>query len=225
MRRLVNQCINLAHRRVQYELLRKQGGAHATIQGSTQSWRYGASAFLQQKQHGVRSSRSDRQLIELMTRHHLPREVSTLIAETVLKRSEPELCAELREKVAFSWVRLGIDIEKAQKQAAEKSREERWRRIAAENGMNSEERMRRWMTKPSRACRKRLLAKLRRDPHVQDLRANQLDESFIDAHSGMPQQWLATKTYCERKPGLALASMRREPQGHHRPVLADGVPT
>ena len=61
------------------------------------------------------------------------------------------------------------------------------------------------MSEEAKAAREALLSKLRRDPHVQDfLRANQLDESFIDAHSGMLQQWLATKTYCERCAGAGV---------------------
>lgn len=80
------------------------------------------------------------------------------------------------------------------------------------------------MSEEAKAAREALLSKLRRDPHVQDfLRANQLDESFIDAHSGMLQQWLATKTYCERCQGLAFCV--HEPQGHYLDLTYDGVLT
>ena len=122
MRRLVNQCINPRTGVFNTELLRKKArGAHAVTSGEARNpYDMAPVLFFQQKQHGVEVSRSDRQLIEsLMTRYHLPREVANVLIETVLEKTNQSFARNYVEKVASSWVRLGIDtLEKAQKQAA-----------------------------------------------------------------------------------------------------------
>lgn len=122
MRRLVNQCINPRTGVFNTELLRKKvRGAHAVTSGEARNpYDMAPVLFFQQKQHGVEVSRSDRQLIEsLMTRYHLPREVANVLIETVLEKTNQSFARNYVEKVASSWVRLGIDtLEKAQKQAA-----------------------------------------------------------------------------------------------------------
>ena len=67
------------------------------------------------------------------------------------------------------------------------------------------------MSEEAKAAREALLSKLRRD------------ESFIDADSGLLQQSLATKTYCERCQGLSFCV--HEPQGHYLDLTYDGVLT
>ena len=134
MRRLVNQCINPRTGAFNIELLRKKArGAHAVKPEKGRSpYDMPPVLFFQQKQHGVEVSRADRQLIEsLMTRYHLPREVVNVLIESVLEKTNQSFARAYVEKVAGSWVRLGIDtLEKAQAQAAD----ERKRKPMTESG-------------------------------------------------------------------------------------------
>lgn len=134
MRRLVNQCINPRTGAFNIELLRKKArGAHAAKPEKGRSpYDMPPVLFFQQKQHGVEVSRADRQLIEsLMTRYHLPREVVNVLIESVLEKTNQSFARAYVEKVAGSWVRLGIDtLEKAQAQAAD----ERKRKPMTESG-------------------------------------------------------------------------------------------
>ena len=134
MRRLVNQCINPRTGAFNIELLRKKArGAHAVKPEKGRSpYDMPPVLFFQQKQHGVEVSRADRQLIEsLMTRYHLPREVVNVLIESVLEKTNQSFARAYVEKVAGSWVRLGIDtLEKAQAQSAD----ERKRKPMTESG-------------------------------------------------------------------------------------------
>ena len=58
------------------------------------------------------------------------------------------------------------------------------------------------MSEEAKAAREALLSKLRRDPHVQDfLRANQLDESFIDNRS--PRRHIVNGVRCWRSASMS----------------------
>lgn len=73
--------------------------------------------FLQSKQHGVHVSVADQRLIDdvLQGQYHLVPEVINVLLEYVLERCNQVLSKAYVEKVAATWVRLGIDtVQKAQ---------------------------------------------------------------------------------------------------------------
>lgn len=67
--------------------------------------------FLQNKQHGVRVSEADQRLINdtLSETYHLKPEVINVLIEYVLDRCHQTFRKAYVEKVAATWVRLGID--------------------------------------------------------------------------------------------------------------------
>lgn len=70
--------------------------------------------FLQEKQHGVAVSSADQHLIDgiLLEKYHLVPEVINVLIEYVLKRCNQVLSKAYVEKVAATWVRLGVDSAK-----------------------------------------------------------------------------------------------------------------
>lgn len=67
--------------------------------------------FLQEKQNGVAVSKSDQKLIDslLNETYHFPPQVINVLIEYVLERCDQSLSRSYVEKVASTWVRLGID--------------------------------------------------------------------------------------------------------------------
>lgn len=67
--------------------------------------------FLQQKQHGVAVSSADQYLIDtiLLEKYHLVPAVINVLIEYVLERCNQVLSKAYVEKVAATWVRLGVD--------------------------------------------------------------------------------------------------------------------
>lgn len=77
--------------------------------------------FLQEKQNGIAVSSADQHLIDqiLLEKYHLRPEVINVLIEYVLERCNQMLSKAYVEKVAATWVRLGVDSkEKAQEAIA-----------------------------------------------------------------------------------------------------------
>ncbi|MDY3036050.1 MAG: DnaD domain protein [Absicoccus sp.] len=67
-------------------------------------------AFMQQRQKGVPVASSDRKVIEkIMHDYHFSNEVMNVLIEYTLKTSHQKFPRSYVEKIAASWVRLGID--------------------------------------------------------------------------------------------------------------------
>lgn len=71
--------------------------------------------FLQEKQHGVAVSISDQRLIDevLIEKYKLQSEVVNVLLEYVLERCNQVLSKAYVEKVAATWVRLGVDTKES----------------------------------------------------------------------------------------------------------------
>lgn len=112
MRRFVNQCVNPRTGAFNIELLKKKARAYqsALPESKQDPYTLAPAQFLQLKQHGVPLSKSDRSLIEsLLLQYRLPKEVINVLIEYVLERTNQKFNRSYVEKVAASWVRLGID--------------------------------------------------------------------------------------------------------------------
>ena len=69
--------------------------------------------FLQNKQNGIPVVKSDQALIErLCTQFQLPVEVVNTLIEYTLQQTHQQFSRNYVEKVAASWVRLGVDSRK-----------------------------------------------------------------------------------------------------------------
>ncbi len=78
------------------------------------------------------------------------------------------------------------------------------------------------MSEAAKAAKEALVRRLHKEPRVLAfLRDHQLDEAFIDTHSGMLKQWLDTLDHCGRCQGLAFCV--HEPRGHYLDLTYDGI--
>ena len=121
---IVNKAVDVKSGKLRIELLKKLARAAKSkfeVLENQDPYRLPPVVFLQNKQHGVEVSRSDKFLIESLIRdYHMQPEVVNVLIEYVLDTKKQQFPKAYVEKVAATWVRLGIDTaEKARKQIQE----------------------------------------------------------------------------------------------------------
>lgn len=116
MRKLVSQSMNLKDNTLNLEMLRKKvHRIQKDVPAANQDpYALPPVLFLQQKQHGVAVSTTDKKLIEELIEHFCLRpEVVNVLIEYVLQRTQQKFHRSYVEKVAGEWVRLRIDSKAA----------------------------------------------------------------------------------------------------------------
>ena len=118
---IVNKAVDVKSGKLRIELLKKLARASKSkfeVLENQDPYRLPPVVFLQNKQHGVEVSRSDKFLIETLIRdYRMQPEVVNVLIEYVLDTKNQQFPKAYVEKVAGTWVRLGIDTaEKARKQ-------------------------------------------------------------------------------------------------------------
>ena len=112
MRKLVAQSMNLKRNVLDHEVLKKKVRNAKTSYEvkETNAYLLPPVRFLQQKQHGIEVTNSDKRLIEvLMKEYKLQPDVVNVLLEYVLEKTNQRLTKSYVEKVAGMWIRLQID--------------------------------------------------------------------------------------------------------------------
>ncbi len=112
MRKLVAQSMNLKRNILDHEILKKKARNAKTSYEvkETNAYLLPPVRFLQQKQHGIEVTNSDKRLIEvLMKEYKLQADVVNVLLEYVLEKTNQRLTKAYVEKVAGMWIRLQID--------------------------------------------------------------------------------------------------------------------
>ena len=113
MRKLVSQSMNLKTNELNVEQLKKKvrnSKSDYKPEEAKDPYRLPPVRFLQNLQHGVEVSRSDKYLIEaLISDFKMKPEVVNVLIEYVLKMKNQQFPKAYVEKVASTWVRLEID--------------------------------------------------------------------------------------------------------------------
>ena len=112
MRKLVAQSMNLKRNVLDHEVLKKKVRNAKTSYEvkETNVYLLPPVRFLQQKQHGIEVTNSDKRLIEvLMKEYKLQPDVVNVLLEYVLEKTNQRLTKSYVEKVAGMWIRLQID--------------------------------------------------------------------------------------------------------------------
>lgn len=126
MRKLVSKSMDLKTNDLDVERLKRKvrnTKPTVSIKENKDPYQLPPVAFLQNLQHGVKVSRSDSYLIEtLISEYKMKPEVVNVLIEYVLKTKNQQFPKAYVEKVASTWVRLGIDTsEKALAQIKEET--------------------------------------------------------------------------------------------------------
>ena len=134
MRTLVSKSMNLKDGTLNIEALKKK------VRGMKDDWKKEVVndpyqlppvRFLQEKQHGIMVSQSDKYLIEsLIHDFKMKPEVVNVLIEYVLSKTNQRFTKSYVETVASAWIRLKIDTkEKALDLISEESKEKKLKRI------------------------------------------------------------------------------------------------
>lgn len=111
MKRYVMRAINPNTHVFDFEKLKAQVYHNKTkVEALKDPYSMAPVAFMQRMQKGVPVASSDRMVIErIMNNYHFSNEVMNVLIEYTLKTSNQKFPRSYVEKVAASWVRLGID--------------------------------------------------------------------------------------------------------------------
>lgn len=119
MRRLVQRSIHPQTKRLNFETLHQLCIQTSKVdRKASEGYSISPVQFLQNKQPGIPVSSGDKQLIDILcTKYELPIEIVNCLIEYTLKQTNGQLPSTYVQKVATSWIRMGIDtLDKAKQQ-------------------------------------------------------------------------------------------------------------
>jgi len=127
MQKLVGRSINIRENKLDHARLVQnlQNHRKAFIRKTEDPYALAPIRFLQEKQHGIAVSKADQHLIDavLNETYHLQPQVINVLIEYVLERCHQSLSRSYVEKVAATWVRLGIDTKEKALEVVRKENE------------------------------------------------------------------------------------------------------